>query len=541
MFRGLPSHVPTLYVLTSDSALALITGKGGTFKKYTLEKEEAERGAGGIEPLPIWGQDSLQGDYMEFMGECKRHMSWWNDQLMELGVDQAAIVGEPDEMVYGLGMTFTHWMGNFKSWFHTEIVPKNNRFRWIRNIVLPPSLELRDMFHGLESEFNRRQMLEYYNLLFHLLHVTHILKPQIDMAKLKPVRPAEDCIFRDVIPRKDEMPDTVQNLVRDADVKVSIPTEYTAAIVGEPSTEAAAASSSSSGAPPKAAVAGAPALETVIEGTVTPKFTIRQVPSYRFTQEENVKGEVVEHVVVEQHPYEMVIRSCWEMSGAENLRFPARLANRRTKVNAVTRGQPGQDVSKFDEGMWLDLDVFMELYTTMFPKKVNPPSVGELVALLYKDNKARFEVKRAAGLQKATHKGFAYWPFKIRAVQGHSEKAVKRAAASDMFNAVMIYAETGADAVKKVSLTGTPATAGNQDGVVFIRTASDGILTKDTIDPKFIISIEDTVNKEILFQRKDTAQSTAKSSGEGAQGKQKIEGKAQTLAQSSAPASAASI
>eukprot|EP00435_Cladocopium_sp_Y103_P026635 s1446_g6.t1 len=116
--------------------------------------------------------------------------------------------------------------------------------------------------------------------------------------------------------------------------------------------------------------------------------------------------------------------------------------------------------------MWLELEVFMELYTKMLPKNVNPPSVDELVALLYKDNKARFEFKRAAGLQKATRKGLAYWPFKIRAVQGHSEKAVKRAAASDMFNAVMIYAETGADAVKKASLTGTltgtPVTAGNQ-------------------------------------------------------------------------------
>ena len=35
----------------------------------------------------------------------------------------------------------------------------------------------------------------------------------------------------------------------------------------------------------------------------------------------------------------------------------------------------------------------------------------------------------------ATHKGLAYWPFKIRAVQGHSEKAVQKAAASDTFNA----------------------------------------------------------------------------------------------------------
>eukprot|EP00435_Cladocopium_sp_Y103_P041234 s3220_g11.t1 len=306
--------------------------------------------------------------------------------------------------------------------------------------------------------------------------------------------------------------------------------------------------------------------------------------------EENVKGEVVEHVVVEQHPYEMVTRTCWEMSGAEDLQFPVRLADHRTKVNAVTRGQPGRDVSKFDDGMWLDLEDFMEQYCKMLPKKVNPPRVEELVALLYHDNKARFEFKCAAGLQTATRKGLAYWPFKIRAVQGNSERAMKKAAAPDMFNAVMIYAATGADAVMKASVTGMPVTAGNQvdqklhpavhtatlltnveaeyksglragapieirvamreavqGGVVFFRTASDGILTKDEIDPKFIISIEDTVNKKMLFQRKDVEQATAKSSGEGAKaggkvGKivQKIEGKSQTFAQSSAPATAAS-
>eukprot|EP00435_Cladocopium_sp_Y103_P028603 s1446_g7.t1 len=417
--RPTVNAVPTLYVFTTNSALALITGKGRTLKKYNFERDfEAKKpsvvlefahemmwgkdlrrlvrrnvdtitelmakygpqsgshlrvisvvvwsgnelcGAQGIEPLPIWGQDSPQGDYMEFMADCKRHMSWWNDQLMEIGMDQAAIVGEPDELVYGLyiGMTFTHWMNKH---------------------CVAAQLGVEGHVSRDGKRVNRRQMLEYYNSMFHLLHVTDILKPQIEMARLKPVRPAEECIFRDAIPRKDEMPDTIQNMVRDAYTKVSKPTGYMveaqeftaeeikerppdftcqdddddnrwndvdpneyegpsvgkakashaapeskAAIVGEPSIKAAAESSSSSSAPPKAAVAGAPAPENVIEGTVTPKFTIGQVPSYRFTQEENVNGEVVEHVVVEQHPYEMVIRSCWEMSGAENLRFPARL------------------------------------------------------------------------------------------------------------------------------------------------------------------------------------------------------------------------
>ena len=33
--------VPTIYCLTSDSAMALITGGGRTLRKYTLEKDLA--------------------------------------------------------------------------------------------------------------------------------------------------------------------------------------------------------------------------------------------------------------------------------------------------------------------------------------------------------------------------------------------------------------------------------------------------------------------------------------------------------------------
>ena len=50
--------VPTIYVITSDSALALITGKGKTLKKYTLKDDFAARKADMI--LQI-GRDMLCG------------------------------------------------------------------------------------------------------------------------------------------------------------------------------------------------------------------------------------------------------------------------------------------------------------------------------------------------------------------------------------------------------------------------------------------------------------------------------------------------
>ena len=345
-------------------------------------------------------------------------------------------------------------------------------------------------------------------------------------------------------------------------------------------------------------------------GTVTTQHAHGHVESYRYTMEENVRGEVVEHVVVNSHPYELITKTCWEMDGAKDLTWPWRLQWHATKVNAITRGQPGTNVQAFDSEMWMDLEVFFKEFNLMLPKKVREPTVAELLALLAHDNKCRFEFKCAAGLQLATRKGLAYWPFKIRAVQGHSEKAVQKAAASDTFNATLVYAGGGTVALSKVSLTGKPlatveetpgviyhrTTRGNWKGIlqegfvpgggdrvssgrahnyfsdkkvgekdfisgvraqrpieirvamreavasglVFIRTTSDGILTKDVIPPQFILSIEDTENKTNLYVRQEAVEKVAKATGATTSVKERIaafEGRANPRAQTGEVAS----
>ena len=199
--------VPTIYVITSDSALALITGRGRTLKKYTIEKDLEARKAGmileighdmlwgkdlqslvkanvakvkellakysnygssirvisivlwsgnelcgqhGIEPLDMWGQRDPQGYWPDLMERVKGNIVWWNKQLLELGVDQAALAGEPDPLVYGLSKIFTMFLGRVKEWFAQEIVPTNERLRWIDHGKLPARLELKDLFHAFE-------------------------------------------------------------------------------------------------------------------------------------------------------------------------------------------------------------------------------------------------------------------------------------------------------------------------------------------------------------------------------------------------------
>jgi len=56
-------------------------------------------GEHGIEPLPLWGQSDPKGDFPELMKRVQGNVEWWNKQLLELGVDQAALVVEPDPLV----------------------------------------------------------------------------------------------------------------------------------------------------------------------------------------------------------------------------------------------------------------------------------------------------------------------------------------------------------------------------------------------------------------------------------------------------------
>ena len=71
-------------------------------------------------------------------------------------------------------------------------------------------------------------------------------------------------------------------------------------------------------------------------------------------------------------------------------------------------------------------------------------------------------------------------------------------------------------------------------GVVFIRTTSDGILTKDVVPPQFILSIEDVDNKSNLYARKEAVEKVAKATGATTSVKERIaafEGRANPRAQ----------
>ena len=387
--------------------------------------------------------------------------------------------------------------------------------------------------------------------------------------------------------------------------------EYEGPSVGKAKASHAAPPDASAKAPPaeqdstKATSTGEPTKENELSGTVCPQHAKGHVEKYRIMLDENINFEVVEHCVVDGHSYELITKTCWEMEGAKNLRYPERMDRHKTKVNAVTRGQPGQDTTAFTDQMWLDLDDFFRMFNKMLPKKVTPMSVEELITLLYHDSKCRFEFQCIAGHQKATRKGLAYWPFRIRAVQRHTKGAMDTASASDAFNAIEIFALSGAAAIQRMNAKGkkitTPqkcpgviyhrTTKGNwkgilrdgfvagggerissgrarsyfsevqvtdkqyvsgrraerpieirvamaeavRSGVIFFKTASDGILTSDVVPSQFMISVDDTEKKTNLYRRHEDTAHSAHGSG-GDVGVQELETKTIKRTGSTSPA-----
>jgi hypothetical protein len=157
------------------------------------------------------------------MARVKGNIQWWNQQLLELGVDQAASVSEPDHLVFGLSLIFTTFMDRLKAWFDETILPTNERLRWIKNDKLPQRLELRDCFHAFETEENRSEMLGYFMSMMHMLHISGIVTSQYSQAHRKERRPEGASTMRDRPPKLEALPVAFAELLTMSNEKVNKP------------------------------------------------------------------------------------------------------------------------------------------------------------------------------------------------------------------------------------------------------------------------------------------------------------------------------
>ena len=68
-----------------------------------------------------------------------------------------------------------------------------------------------------------------------------------------------------------------------------------------------------------------PFSENMDDGTIRSIHSRGHIEKWLYKDDENINGEIVEHVVVEGHPYELVVRTCWQMDGADKLKYPYKL------------------------------------------------------------------------------------------------------------------------------------------------------------------------------------------------------------------------
>ena len=74
-----------------------------------------------LNPFPFEGKGNLRVTGMPSWTGSRATLCGGINQLKDLGVDQAALIGEPDPLTYGLGLIFTTFAQRLKEWFVKEI------------------------------------------------------------------------------------------------------------------------------------------------------------------------------------------------------------------------------------------------------------------------------------------------------------------------------------------------------------------------------------------------------------------------------------
>ena len=219
---------------------------------------------------------------------------------------------------------------------------------------------------------------------------------------------------------------------------------------------------------------------------IKPYFMEEHVPSYSYVYQANKFGEIVEHVEVDGTVHELVTCSGKDL-GCQYLFYHKNLNDWLTRVNKVCRGHGKNSLLPFDHEMFLDLERFAQAFRKEVPTHIRI-SIYDIAAIAFKDAKGRFELKCVEGLPAGGPKNLRFWPFKIRAVQGHSGKAL--ADRSIFHSATKMYYLPGAISTDRKVLVGPSTADSNPPQLLFHRTTpsawksilKDGLLPGSSLE-----------------------------------------------------------
>ena len=420
----------------------------------------------GIDETGHWPYDYPEGIYPDLLADCKRHLTWYSDQLKKLGIGAAALLCEPDEEIYGSRPCGRMLHKELREAFHAELSEyPHGHIKWLVNDELPYRLVLKDHYHAEQSEANAHKMVHFILSTCLLLAVEEQVEKFSRVAFKHRRRNMNDYDQRQGWMTLEQFSDGFQQLwKRHVTPMVSTksldvdgegkPFTWEEVENEQPNTMAPVDKEDIEEAESQPLDKTKPAVrENVPEynpwdgvDTSDDKYAENylghrpyvsdhrdravahvsgHVDSYHYRLEENVAGDQVQHVIVEGHAYELVpvTQEMMQPADGRKIWYSGHLHNHKTKFNKVLRGHGKNAGLPFDDQMFLDIEDFCVALFRELPWKDQRLSMQDIIAVMLQDGRGRFQFLGAPGMQIATRMSLSYWPFKVRCVQGHNEHA----------------------------------------------------------------------------------------------------------------------
>ena len=204
-------------------------------------------------------------------------------------------------------------------------------------------------------------------------------------------------------------------------------------------------------------------LEESVTGYVKAHWMEEHFPEYQYTMVTNSDRNEVPGILFNGTVYELELLTASDVETiASQVRVDKRFADFATRVNRVCRGHASCSKVPMDKDLWIDLEDFAKAF-----RKEMPPDVFITISNLFgtamkidKHGKSRFQFlcARMPDFPVDNGLGMMFYPVKIRAIQGHSEIALKNAGGL-YANSTMVYCADNVSPERKAAFTGVPISA----------------------------------------------------------------------------------
>ena len=216
-------------------------------------------------------------------------------------------------------------------------------------------------------------------------------------------------------------------------------------------------------------------VEDLTKGYVKAHWMEEHLPEYQYTMVTNSERNEVPGILFQGTAYELELIGASDVESIlKNVRVDKRFEDYATRVNKVCRGHASCSKVPMDRELWVDLQDFAKAF-----RKEVPPDVFITVSNLFgtamkidRNGKSRFQFLCARMPDIPVNNGLdmMFYPVKIRAIQGHSEIALKNAGGL-YASSTMVYCAENVSPERKAAFTGVPICAMTEvPEVVFHRT-----------------------------------------------------------------------